>query len=145
MMNEFFKDVCNEIKFYDKQVEQLSPLVLAYIGDGVYEVYVRTLLISQLNVSVHKLHRKATDYVKAKAQADVIHKIMETLSLEEADIVRRGRNAKSGTIPKNADVVEYKYATGFEALIGYLYLKNDFQRLMEILKLSVSMLNQVQP
>lgn len=118
-------------------VNQYSPLVLAYAGDAVYELYIRTLLLSQGNAPVHKLHKRSITYVKAKAQSDIIHRLMDSLTEEEQDVVRRGRNAKSGTIPKNADVTEYKYATGFEALIGYLYLRGEYSRLLELLKMSV--------
>jgi len=119
-------------------VGQLSPLVLAYIGDAVYEVFIRTMLVSRSSLPVHMLHKRSTDFVKAKAQSDIIHRIMAFLTPEEQDIFRRGRNAKSGTIPKNADVTEYKRATGFESLIGYLYLKRDYTRLIQVLKMSVS-------
>jgi ribonuclease-3 family protein len=84
--------------------------------------------------------------VKAKAQSDAVHKLMEHLSQEEQDVVRRGRNAKSGTIPKNADVTEYKYATGFESLVGYLYLKKEYGRLMQIMRMTVeNRLTRVSP
>lgn len=115
-----------------------SPLVLAYAGDAVYELYVRTMILSQGNAPVHKLHKRSIEFVKAKAQSDILHSLMDGLSEEEQDIVRRGRNAKSGTIPKNADVTEYKYATGFETLLGYLYIKGDYTRLLELLKMSVA-------
>ncbi len=114
-----------------------SPLVLAYAGDAVYELYVRTLLIGKGNAPVHKLHKQSISFVKAKAQSDTIHSLMEILTPDEQDVVRRGRNAKSGTIPKNADVTDYKYATGFESLLGYLYLKGDYTRLLEVLRISV--------
>lgn len=113
-----------------------SPLVLAYAGDAVYELYIRTLLISRGNAPVHKLHKQSISFVKAKAQSDTIHSLMEILTPEEQDVVRRGRNAKSGTIPKNADVTDYKYATGFESLLGYLYLKGDHTRLLDVLRIS---------
>ncbi|MCX8130927.1 MAG: Mini-ribonuclease 3 [Clostridia bacterium] len=138
MLNDFFKSVSDGFKTIEKDAGQYNPLVLAYIGDAVYEVFVRTLLVSKSNAPVHKLHKYSIEYVKAKAQSDIVHKLLEHLTQEEQDIVRRGRNAKSGTIPKNADVTEYKYATGFESLIGYLYLKKDISRLMQILSLSVS-------
>ena len=117
-------------------VNAYSPLVLAYAGDAVHELYIRTLLLSRGNAPVHQLHKRSIAFVKAKAQSDTIHKLMELLTPEEQDIVRRGRNAKSGTIPKNADVTEYKYATGFETLLGYLYIKGDYTRLLELLKRS---------
>ncbi len=114
-----------------------SPLVLAYVGDAIFELYIRTLLVGKGNAPVHKLHRQSISFVKAKSQSDTIHRMLEGLSAEEQDVVRRGRNAKSGTIPKNADVTDYKYATGFETLLGYLYLKEDYPRLLELLKISV--------
>lgn len=138
-MEEFFSALQGKVNFSDIEILQLSPLVLAYIGDSVFDVYIRTLLIKKEgNVSVHKLHKQSVEYVKAKAQSDIIHRITDSLSQDELDIVKRGRNAKSGTIPKNADPIEYKYATGFEALIGYLYLKKDFNRLTDILNLSAN-------
>lgn len=138
MERTYFENVLGEFNISEAEINQLSPLVLAYIGDTVYEVYIRTMLISAGNAPVHKLHKRSIEFVKAKAQSDIIHRIMESLSTEEQDVVRRGRNAKSGTVPKNADVTEYKYATGFEAFIGYLYLTRNHSRLMEILKLAVS-------
>lgn len=138
MFEEIYSRFLEEFEFDVNKVNSLSPLVLAYVGDAVYEVFVRTLLISGGNAPVHLLHKRSVNYVKAKAQSDIIHRIMDVLTPEEHDIVRRGRNAKSGTIPKNADVTEYKYATGFETLIGYLYLSKDYDRLMNILKLAVS-------
>jgi Uncharacterized protein conserved in bacteria len=138
-MEEGFLNIINsglEIKQGD--LYAYSPLVLAYVGDAVYELYVRTLIVCKGNAPVNKLHRQSITFVKAKAQSDIIHKLMDELTEEEQDIVRRGRNAKSGTIPKNADVTEYKYATGFESLIGYLYLKKDYTRLLHIMKISAA-------
>lgn len=137
MNEDIFKTIGNEFPIKPGDLNTFSPLVLAYIGDAVYEVYIRTLLISKGNAPVHKLHKQSITFVKAKAQSDIIHKLMESLTPEEQDVVRRGRNAKSGTIPKNADVTEYKYATGFESLLGYLYIKGDYTRLLELLKTSV--------
>lgn len=94
-------------------------------------------MLSEGNAPVRKLHKISTQYVKSEAQSDVIHRILEFLTPEEKDIVRRGRNAKPGTVPKNADIVEYKYATGFESLLGYLYLKQDYIRMMQILKMCI--------
>jgi len=141
VLEEVFKEV---IKEFNKEItdkkdpSQINPLVLAYIGDAVYELYIRALLVSRSNAHVHKLHVDSIKFVKAKAQSDILHRIMGNLTEEEQDIVRRGRNAKSGTIPKNADVTEYKYATGFESLIGYLYLTHAYDRLVEVLKMAVS-------
>ena len=135
MLDNFFEYTRNEINLSENDINQLSPLVLAYIGDSVFEVFIRTSLIIDTSSSVHKLHKRSIEFVKAKAQSDRVHRISEFLTLEEQNIVRRGRNAKSGTIPKNADVTEYKYATGFESLLGFLYLKKDYKRLLEILKM----------
>lgn len=136
-MNEDIYKIIGEESFIKQgELNTYSPLVLAYVGDAVYNLYIRTLLVSQGNAPVHKLHKRSIAFVKAKAQSDTIHKLMEKLTPDEQDIVRRGRNAKSGTIPKNADVTEYKYATGFETLLGYLYIKGDYTRLLELLKLS---------
>lgn len=112
----------------EEDILMLSPLQLAYIGDSVYELLVRTYLLSR-DVSVNKLHRLTTRYVKAKAQADIINSLKDTLTDKEWSIVKKGRNAKSHTSPKNADLIDYKYATGFEALIGFLYLKKEYERL----------------
>lgn len=111
-----------------------NPLVLAYIGDAVFELYVRTLVINKNhNSTVSSLHKMSIDYVKAHSQSEFVHKIEPILTDEEEKIVKRGRNAKSSTIPKNADVIDYRNATGLEALIGYLYLKGDIQRLNQII------------
>lgn len=121
-----------------EEVRALNPLVLAYIGDAVYEVFIRTTLVAmEPNKTAHQLHVMSIEYVKAHAQSDIIHKISDFLTEEEIWIVKRGRNTKSGTVPKNADVVEYRVATGFEALIGYLYLIGNIKRLREVLEASI--------
>lgn len=137
MNEDVFREIGKELQIRREDLKMYPPLVLAYVGDAVFELYIRTLLVSKGNAPVHKLHKQSISYVKAKSQSDTIHRMLEDLSAEEQDVVRRGRNAKSGTIPKNADVTEYKYATGFESLIGYLYLKEDYPRLLELLKISV--------
>jgi len=137
-LEDLFIKVLEEFNTEKRDPSQINPLVLAYIGDAVYELYIRTLLVSKSNAHVHRLHMDSVKFVKAKAQSDIIHKIMDKLTEDEQNIVRRGRNAKSGTIPKNADVTEYKYATGFESLIGYLYLMDDHSRLVDILKMAVT-------
>ena len=116
--------------------ELLNPLVLAYIGDAVYEVYVRTHIIGNGSIKTNVLHKIAsTNYVSAKAQASILDRITEFLNEEELNIVRRGRNANSNTIPKNADIADYKKATAFEALVGYLFLSRKNERLEEIIKI----------
>lgn len=116
----------------ETDIRMYNPLVLAYIGDAVYDTFVRSMLVSEGSVQVAKLHKRAVGYVQAKAQANIMEKLHDTLTAEEQDIVRRGRNTKSATVPKNADINDYRYATGFEALIGYLYLTGNMKRLMEL-------------
>jgi ribonuclease-3 family protein len=115
----------------------LSPLVLAYIGDACYELYIRNKVVGENpRLPPEKLHRITVGYVRASSQSDIIHGIWEELEESEKTVVKRGRNAKSGTSPKNADIVQYRYATGFETLVGYLYLKGSLKRLMYILEKS---------
>ena len=118
-----------------KSPSQYGALSLAYVGDSVYEVYVRTQLIdAHPDMPVQKLHKQAIHFVNAKGQSDSVHAIMDMLNEEELAVFRRGRNAKSHTVPKHAELIDYRHATGFEALIGYLYLKNDTGRLHEVMK-----------
>ncbi len=115
------------------EVNQLSPLVWAYIGDCVYEVFIRTNLVNNSTAKPHRLHIETIKFVKAKAQADTLAKIKENLTEKEKEIVRRGRNAENHHVAKNASTAEYSQATAFEALIGYLYLTKQDERLKEIL------------
>ena len=108
--------------------KQYSPLTLAYIGDAIYDLIIRTMLVEHGNAPVNKLHRKASSFVKAEAQARLIHQIEDELTEEELAIYKRGRNAKSATSAKNASVLDYRTATGFGALMGYLYLDNQIDR-----------------
>lgn len=118
-------------------VKMLAPLVWAYVGDSVYELYVRTKLVNNSNAKPHKLHVDAIKYVKAEAQASILEKVWDKLSEEEQEIAKRGRNAENHHLPKNANLADYSHATGFEALIGYLYLTKQDKRLEEILNLSI--------
>ena len=115
----------------------LSPLVWAYVGDSVYELFVRTRLTNKSNAKPHKLHIESIKYVKAKAQADILKRIQDNLTEEEKDIVRRGRNTENHHVAKNANVADYSQSTGFEALIGYLYLTKQDERLEEILNMCI--------
>ena len=116
-------------------IGQMSPLVWAYMGDAVYEKFIREFVIKQGLCKNGLLHKKSIKYVSVKAQAKIVHQLEETgfLTEEEKDIVRRGRNSNPHSTSKNADIIDYKYATGFEALIGYLYLEERIERLEEIL------------
>lgn len=129
-MDEWIK-----IEKTEEEINLLSPLTWAYVGDCVYELYIRANLVNQTSLKPHKLHIESIKYVKAKAQANILKEIEDHLTEEEKDIVRRGRNAESHHLPKNANVQEYRYATALEALIGYLYLTKKSERLKEILAL----------
>lgn len=118
----------------ETEINMLSPLTWAYVGDCVYELYIRTKLINQTNLKPHKLHIETIKYVKAQAQAELLKSIYENLTDEEKDIVRRGRNAENHHLPKNCNVQDYMHATAFEALIGYLYLTRQNGRLKQILE-----------
>ena len=119
----------------------ISPLVLAYLGDTVYESYVREYLIKKnINKKVNDLHKSAIKYVNAKAQATVIHAIEDELTEDEERIYKRGRNQSIDCSPKNADIIDYKHATGFEALIGYLHLNNESDRLNYIISKGIDII-----
>ncbi len=111
-----------------------SPLVLAYIGDSIFDVYVRTMIIKKGNKPVNKMHQESKHYVKASEQARIFHDIENILTPEEMSIYKRGRNAKSYTSPKNALISDYRQATGLEALIGFLYIDGQIDRLLELLE-----------
>lgn len=112
----------------------MQPSVLAFIGDAVFNLFIRERLIMNKKGTSHQLHILATDYVKASSQSKISKALMDNFTEEEAYIFRRGRNAKSTTIPKNAEVQDYKYATGFEALLGYLYLTKQNERLYQLME-----------
>lgn len=120
------------------EVNTMSPLTWAYVGDAVFELLIRTHLINKTRLKPHMLHIEAIKYVKADAQVEILRRIEKELSMEEMEIVRRGRNAQNHHVPKNATVEEYSYATAFEALIGYLYLTKQDQRLKEILDMCIN-------
>ena len=118
-------------------IDTMSPLTWAYIGDAVYELYIRNYFINTTKLKPHKLHIELIKYVKAKAQAEILEKLMDNLTEKEQEIVKRGRNAENHHLPKNATVQEYMYSTAFEALIGYMYLTKQDDRLKEILDLCI--------
>lgn len=115
-------------------IRQFSPLTLAYIGDAVYEVIIRTVVVERGNKAANLLHRSTVKYVNAAAQAEVAMAVADMLTEEEAAVYRRGRNAKSNTSAKNASIEDYRKATGLEALVGYLYLSDRFDRILELVK-----------
>ena len=118
-----------------EEINMLSPLTWAYVGDCIYELYIRTDLVNKTKLKPHKLHIETIKYVKAKAQADILKRIEKNLTEKELEIVRRGRNAENHHLPKNADPADYMYSTAFEGLIGYLYLTKQDERLKEIFKM----------
>ncbi|MCD7737149.1 MAG: ribonuclease III [Lachnospiraceae bacterium] len=113
--------------------KQYSPLTLAYIGDAAYELVIRSIYVKRENIQTNKLHQKVTEHVKAKAQAEMIRRLLPELDEEEEAVYRRGRNSHPYTKAKNATMTEYLEATGFEALIGYLYLSGRFDRMNELI------------
>ena len=111
-----------------------SPLVLAYIGDGIYDLVIRTVVVNRGNTQANKLHRKTSSLVKAAAQSAMMDGLLEILTQEELAVYKRGRNAKSATMAKNATMTDYRKATGFEALMGYLYLEHQWERMIYLMK-----------
>ena len=121
----------------DEDLRSYSPLTLAYIGDGVYELIIRTILVKKGNCPVNRLHKKASSLVKAGAQSAIMEVIEEELTPEELSVYRRGRNAHSPTMAKHATMADYRRATGFEALMGYLYLKEDYTRMLTLVRMGI--------
>ena len=121
----------------DQDLRSYSPLTLAYIGDGVYELIIRTILVKKGNCPVNRLHKKASSLVKAGAQYAIMEVIEEELTPEELSVYRRGRNAHSPTMAKHATMADYRRATGFEALMGYLYLKEDYTRMLTLVRMGI--------
>lgn len=115
---------------------------LAYIGDAVYEVYIREYITKNSKAAVNKLHKLAIKYVSAKAQANIVQNIENNITEYEKQIIKRGRNKGANTVPKNTDIVTYKIATGYESLIGYLYIKKDIKRLEEIIDMSIKIIEK---
>jgi len=130
-LNSFIKEY---FELGRQDIKAYSPLTLAYIGDAAYELIIRTIIVDQGNAPVNKLHKKSSGLVNAKAQAEIAIRIQEYLTEEEMAVYKRGRNAKSHTAAKNASITDYRLATGFEALAGYLYLYDQMDRLIELVK-----------
>ena len=124
------------------EINTLSPLSLAFIGDSVYEMFIRTKILSLGNRPANELHKQAVKFVKASQQARAAHEIFENLSDEEKEIYKRGRNTNIHTVPKNADMADYRHATALEALIGYLYIKGEKARLECVLCDAFTILNR---
>lgn len=132
------KDKFRELfELEEQDIRTYSPLTLAYIGDAVFELVVRSILVERKNAQPEKLHKAATKVVKAGTQALLIEALKEELTEEELAVYKRGRNAKAVTRAKNATMSEYRRATGFEALMGYLYLKDETERMIELIYLGL--------
>jgi conserved hypothetical protein len=138
-MEEILDYLLKPFNIERKEATEFSPLVLAYIGDAVYELIVRSILVSMGNRPVNKLNKDATSLVKAGAQSEIVKLISDNLSEEEYTVFKRGRNSSPHTMAKNASMSDYKYATGFEALIGFLYLDNRCDRALELVKLGIDL------
>ena len=116
----------------EKDIRAYSPLALAYIGDAVYDLIIRTVVVERGNKAANRLHHDAVRYVNAVAQASIAESLLEILTEEELAVYKRGRNAKSHTAAKNASIEDYRKATGLEALFGYLYLADKMDRILEL-------------
>ena len=121
-------------RMQEVDIKEYSPLALAYIGDAVYELIIRSLVLNEGNRQVQKMHRRTSSMVQASAQARIITALNDRLTEEEHAVYKRGRNAKSMSPAKNQSVSDYHKATGFEALMGYLYLKKEWKRMLELIK-----------
>lgn len=128
-INSHIKEV---FELPEVDVATYSPLALAYIGDGIYDLVIRSIVVGRGNTKASRLHYTTSQLVKAHAQSEMMHTLQPLLTEEEADVYRRGRNAKSPTMAKNATMSDYRRATGFEALMGYLYLTDRFDRILEL-------------
>lgn len=140
---DFLESIKSTFDLYGKNVSEYSPLTLAYIGDSIYALVIKTIIVERANCPAKDLHNQSVKYVSAVGQAQIVRYLSDNniLTEEEAGVLRRGRNAKSSSVAKNASVGDYRLATGLEALIGYLYLKGETERMLEILKISVEMID----
>ena len=136
-MAESLKELNRLFHLEDKDLRTYSPLTLAYIGDGIYDLVIRTILVKKANCPVNRLHRQASALVKAGVQSKMMEVIEPVLTEEEERVYKRGRNAHSPTMAKHATMADYRRATGFEALMGYLYLKEDFGRMLALIRLGI--------
>lgn len=134
MEESLIRKLKKEFACEEVDIKAYSPLTLAYIGDSIYDVIIRTVVVERGNRSAHNLHKMAIKYVNAGVQAAMADSLLEILSEEELAVYKRGRNAKSYTKAKNSTVNEYRKATGLEALFGYLYLQDSLDRVIELIK-----------
>ncbi len=136
-MEESIKYLKEQFQLPPVDIRTYSPVVLAYIGDAVYELIIRTILVDQGNRQANTLHKKASTYVKASAQAAMAEAFLPDLTEEELQYFKRGRNAKTVSMAKHATMHDYRHATGFEALMGYLYLTDQMNRMIDLIKMGM--------
>lgn len=136
-MEESIKYLKEQFGLPEVDIRTYSPLVLAYIGDGIYELIVRTILVGKGNCQANVLHKKASSHVRASAQSEMILALQEELTEEERQVYKRGRNAKTVSMAKHATMHDYRHATGFEALMGYLYLTGQTKRMIDLVKMGM--------
>lgn len=135
-MDELFEKISKVENLPSLNPNEVAPLMLAHIGDAIYEVVVRSIVLSRGNRQIEKVHKNTTKFVNAGTQAALADILLEHLTPEETDIYKRGRNAKSNSKAKNASIADYRKATGFEALMGYLYLNNRNDRMLKLLHIA---------
>jgi len=139
----FSKKIKEKFSIDDLDIKMFSPLNLAYIGDGIYDLIIRTMVVTKGNCAVNSLHKEVSSIVKAETQSKMILSLQEELSELEMTMFKRGRNAKSNSSAKNASIVDYRRATGFESLMGYLYLTNEMDRMLELIYKGCKNLNLI--
>jgi ribonuclease III family protein len=139
---DFYSEITSQFNIEKKDIRTYSSLALAFLGDGVFEIVVRTIVMAKGNRAPQKLHLDSANIVKAKSQAKISDGIMEMLTDEEKDIYRQGKNANSHTRAKNASLSDYRKATGFETLLGYLYIEGKTDRIINIVKSGINILEE---
>lgn len=137
-MSDFLTLIRREAEGKQLDDRRMKPLALAYIGDTLFDLYIRSQIVLTKEEAPKLMHTEAVQYVNAGSQAEMMKLIMNDLTKEEVEVFKRGRNQKSLTVPKNANLLDYKWATGFEALLGYLYVQGQDERLYEVMQLAVS-------
>lgn len=137
--NDYMKQI---FAMQEVDIREYSPLTLAYIGDSIYDLIIKSLMINKGNKQVQKLHKETSSLVQASAQSMMMRAMQEELTDEERAVYKRGRNAKSVSPAKNQSITDYRRATGFEALLGYLYLKEDWKRMLDLVKIGLDSLEK---
>ena len=139
---EFYDQIREVLGLPETDVDSYSPLVLAYMGDCVYDLIIKSMVVSRGNKQVHRMHEETSSYVQASAQSLMMRTIQQHLTEEEHAVYRRGRNTRSVSAAKNQTITDYRRATGFEALVGYLFLKKRYARLMQLVKIGLDSLEE---